>query len=245
MKKALFTLFLLPSLMWGLVVESGKMKELLSHVGEETWVLIDVDNTLIESSIQLGSAQWRNYIRKKAENAGYSKEEAELVLDEFWLFVQPFVPVNLVDSEAKSVVDTLKKDGVFVVALTARDPIEAFHTAKQLASVKLDLSNTFLSPRLSLPLTAPALYQNGVVYCGENTKSSVLKALFKASGKTPRKIVFVDDKMDQINDLKSAFEHSKIEFVGIRFSAADARVKAFNGKIADLEWSLLPQIISD
>jgi hypothetical protein len=36
-----------------------------------------------------------------------------------------------------------------------------------------------------------------------------------------------------------------VECIGIRFSGADLRVKAFDPHIADMQFSLLPQIISD
>ena len=88
MKKIFASLFLIPSLIWGAIFESGRLEDITAHVGEDTWVFLDVDNTLIESSQHLGSAQWRNHIRKKADAAGYRNEEQELVLDKFWFFVQ-------------------------------------------------------------------------------------------------------------------------------------------------------------
>jgi FMN phosphatase YigB (HAD superfamily) len=245
MKKILAALCLIPSLLFGLVFESSRMDDILPHVEEETWVLIDVDNTLIESSVHLGSAQWREHIRKKARKAGYDKKGVEEVLDRFWLFVQPFVPVRLVDQNALQIIRSLQTEKTAVVALTARDPYELEHTRKQLQSTGIYLSNPDFPKRAAFLTPAYGLYEDGVIYCGDNTKSEALLAFFNYVGKTPKKVIFVDDKSSQVEDLQETLEAMGVEFVGIHFRGAESRVKAFDGDVADLQFSHLPSIISD
>ena len=241
MKKLITTLILIPSLIWGITFESDRMEDALPYVESGTWVLIDVDNTLFESSVQLGSAQWRGYIRTKAQKAGYSKPESEEVLDQFWLFVQPFIPVRLVDPNALTF---LQKTKAPVFALTARDPIELKHTQKQIDSLKVIFINPF-PEKIALSTVHPALYEKGVIYCGENTKGEALAAFFEATGQTPAQVVFIDDRWDQVNKLEAELKELGIPFIGMRFSGADARVKAFDPDVADLQLSYLPKIISD
>lgn len=245
MKKIFASLCLAPSLLWGVVFESERMEDIIPHVNEETWVFLDVDNTLIESSQYLGSAQWRNHIRGKAYDCGYSNGETELALDKFWLFVQYFVPVRLVDPYAVNVIEQLKESKTCVFALTARDAIESNHTQKQLSSTDIALSSDPFPQTLVLPAARLALLDQGVIYCGENTKSEALIAFFKEIGRTPKKIVVVDDRLDQIEGLEKSIEALGIEFVGMRFSAADKRVQAFDGDIADVQFSYLPKIVTD
>ena len=245
MKKIFAALCLAPSLIWGVVFESGRMEDIVPHVDEETWVFLDVDNTLIESSQHLGSAQWRNHIRKKAYNCGYNNEETELALDKFWLFVQHFVPVMLVDPYTVGVIEQLKESNTYVFALTARDSIESVHTQRQLSSADISLSSDPLPQTLVLPAARPALLDQGVIYCGENTKSEALIAFFKEIGRIPKKVVIVDDRLDQIEALEKTIEALGIEFVGIRFNAADKRVQAFDEDIADVQFSYLPKIVTD
>jgi hypothetical protein len=244
MKKLLTALFLIPSLMWGLTFESSQMEDALPYVETGTWVLIDVDNTMFESSVQLGSAQWRSYIRSKAQKAGYSKSESEEILDQFWMFVQPFVPVRLVDPNTLTFLQHLHEAKAPVFALTAREPIELKHTQRQIDSLGIILINDF-PEKLNLPTDYPALYEKGILYCGENTKGEALTAFFQATGQTPDKVVFIDDRWEQITQLETELETLGIPFIGIRFSGADARVKAFDPAVADLQLSYLPKIISD
>lgn len=245
MKKLFASLLLVPSLIWGMVFESERMEDVIPHVGEETWVFLDMDNTLIESCQHLGSAQWRSHIRKKAYNCGYSNEETELALDKFWFFVQQFVSVRLVDPHSVSVIEQLKESNTRVFSLTARDAIESVHTQKQLSSVGISLSSNPLPQSVTLPADRLALLEQGVIYCGENTKSEALVAFFKEMGRTPKKVILVDDKLDQIEELEKTVEAMGIEFVGIRFNAADKRVLSFDGDIADVQFSYLPKIVTD
>jgi FMN phosphatase YigB (HAD superfamily) len=244
MKNIIVVLCLLPALLSGMVFESGQMKEILPYVTEETWVLVDLDNTLIESSLQLGSAQWRDHVREKARGAGYDKKGGEEILDQFWLFVQPFIPVRLVDPETAQTIDRLHRDNVVVIGLTAREPKEIVHTQRQISSTGV----SFAGPKSQsgvLPTPFPGLYQNGVIYCGDNIKSEALLAFFQHVGATPKKVIFVDDKAEQVAGLEKTLEDRGIEFVGIRFSGADARVESFDGAVADFQFALLPLIVSD
>src|SRR6267154_3359893 len=120
MGKIMTALCLIPSLIWGFTFESNQIEDVLPNVKTETWVLIDVDNTLIASSMHLGSVQWRGHIRNKAQNAGYSASESEAILDQFWLFVQPFISVGLVDPGTLTLLQNLQESKTPVFALTAR-----------------------------------------------------------------------------------------------------------------------------
>jgi hypothetical protein len=243
MKKLFISLSLIPSLLWGSIFESGRMEDVIPHVGEETWVFLDVDNTLIESSQHLGSAQWRNHILKKAHEAGYRNEEQELVLDKFWFFVQQFIPMRLVDPYTVGVIEQLAESNDYIFALTAREPIESGYTQRQLNSVGISLPSA--SRSAILLANEPALLDQGVIYCGENTKSEGVIAFFEEMGRIPKKMVVVDDRLDQLKALEETAQTLGIEFVGIRFSAADRRVQSFDGDIADVQFSYLPKVVSD
>lgn len=245
MKKIFTALCLAPVVLWGAVFESGQMEDILPHVDQETWVFLDVDNTMIESTQHLGSAQWRNHIRKKTRECGYTPEETELALDKFWVFVQHFASVKLVDSQTVDVIERLKEADVRVFSLTAREPIEATHTQRQLGSVGISLfTDPILDPAF-LPTEKLALLDQGVIYCGDNTKSAAIAAFFEEMGAKPKKVVFVDDHRGQVFELEKVIEGMGIEFVGMRFSGADERVQAFDGDIADVQFSYLPKIVRD
>jgi hypothetical protein len=245
-KAILFCCCPLPLLLFGAIVESNHLADLQAYTDAHTMIICDVDNTLIESTLQMGSAQWREYIRKRARGAGYSVDGAEAVLDAFWICAQFFVPVRCVDPSTPQVLLELKHSESIVIALTAREPIEVSHTQRQLSSVGIDLRNIHdREDSFSLPLPYPCIYEKGVVYSGENTKSAALLAFFQKTDHLPNRIVFIDDRLEQLQAMESSLKISGINFIGIRFARADARVKDFNPEIAELQWSRLPEIISD
>jgi FMN phosphatase YigB (HAD superfamily) len=244
MKKLILSLCLVPSLIWGKIFESARMEDLLPYATPETWVFIDADNTLFESTVHLGSSQWRDHIRKKAIAEGYTTKEAEEILDQFWLFVQPFIPVRSVDPKAPALIERLQKSNISVFVLTAREPIEQKHTQKQIDSIQVHLLSD-LPEKFELPSPQPSLYENGVIYCGDNSKINVLTAFFQQVGKMPKKIIFVDDRGEQVRKVERGAEKLGIEFVGIRFSGADERVRSFDGQVADIQFCMLPKIMSD
>lgn len=244
LKKLIFSLCLTPSLIWGHVFESARMDDLLPYATAETWVFIDADNTLFESNLQLGSAQWRDHIRKKSIKEGFTSQEAEAILDQFWLFVQPFVPVRAVDPKAPLLIDRLRAAKVPVFVLTAREPIEQQHTQKQIDSIRVDLSND-LPEKFDLSSPQPGLYERGVIYCGDNSKIDALTSFFQQVDKMPKKIIFVDDREEHVKKVERGLEKLGVEFVGIRFSGADERVRSFDPDVADLQFCSLPKIISD
>ena len=238
-------LILLPFTLFSEILENQNIDCLLEHADPETLVICDIDNTLIESTLQMGSAQWRNHIRRKAKKLGCTEKTAEEILDKFWLFAQYFVPVRSVDPAAPAVLMQLQEMRIPVIALTAREPIEALHTAKQLESANFDLIHSHPFEDTFLPLPHPSIFEKGIIYCGDNTKEAALEAFFQKMGSIPKRVLFIDDRLEQIKSVESFAKRIGIIFVGIRFGGADARVKAFNPEVADYQWSHLPDIISD
>jgi hypothetical protein len=220
--------------------ESNKLSALLDdNLGpKRRYFLIDVDNTLTAPLNQeIGSAQWRQHIKKKAAAEGYTPGEAEDVLDLLWYHVMPQIRVRHVDEGARAVIEGLQKS-YFVAAFTAREFKEFPHTEKQLASLGIHLSN------VHFPEEIPGLYRNGIIYCGEKTKGEALGDFFKVTQVIPDEVRMADDKMEQIRVVQKACL-DKISFIGLHLRTEDGRVASFNGAVADLQLEMLPQIVTD
>ena len=57
-------LLLLPAFLLAEIRETTRFEDLLEEADEQTLVLIDMDDTLTDSSISLGSSDWRHFLRK-------------------------------------------------------------------------------------------------------------------------------------------------------------------------------------
>ncbi len=76
-ERFLYGCFLAPLPLLSTILESDRIADLQIHSDRETLVFCDIDNTLFESAMHMGSIQWSRYMTKKAEKAGYSAEEAD------------------------------------------------------------------------------------------------------------------------------------------------------------------------
>lgn len=242
--KLFLALILVCQSLHSLVIESDDLSSLQQHVDQDTWIFIDFDNTLVESTKQIGSAQWRRHIWKKAEAAGLDIEQCNKMVDHFWLFIQPLTEVRLVDSDNKNLIQSWI-NGTKTFILTKREPLEKKHTEKQFASTGLRFKTEELPLKKSWEIDEPVLYENGIIYCGDNSKGDCLLGFLEAVSAYPKRIIFIDDRKDQVSDVEMAVKKLGIEFIGIRYSKADAKAQNFDAKVADLQWLSLPKLLTD
>jgi FMN phosphatase YigB (HAD superfamily) len=245
LKKIFLACCLIPQLLFSVIIETDRFSDILLYAEADTLILCDVDNTLIRPTQQVGSVPWRSHIRDKAQKAGFSQEEASDLLDHFWIFVQPLLTIQSVDPETPETLSSLRDKQLPVIGLTNREPLEIKYTSKQLSSAGITLNPTVTDKFFDLPLPFPARYEAGVIHCNENSKADALKLFLKMIGYHPKKVIFIDDRMNHVQDVEKAMSELGIEYVGIRFSKADPIVEAFDPNIADLQWLALPQIVSD
>ena len=89
-----------------------------------------------------------------------------------------------------------------------------------------------------------ALFYHGVLFTEGKSNKNALSAFFRQLSWTPKKILFIDDKKQMLDDM-STYEQEGVEFVGLRFSGADACVKALDPKICDVELEAFSNLMSD
>lgn len=238
----------LPTFLYGKILETDSMMSILDYVQENTLVVADLDNTLIESQNQLGSSQWGDYLGAIFTEPNRSFEEIDFLVAETWCKVQPLIKIQCVDPQTPQVVNQVQEQGIVFMGLTARRPCEIDYTHKQLVSAKIMLSNIIEESCLeaSLDSRKGIIYHQGVVYCTPiNKKSYALKLFLGKSKLYPKRIIFIDDKLSHVKDVGQLVEDLGIDYIGIRFSRADERVQSFCPEIAKIQFDHLPQIISD
>ncbi len=232
--------------------EVSCFEEILGHLAlsssEETFVVFDVDDTLLRSTQQLGSVAWFDYIKANFERKGVSKKEAQEIVSILWVTVQPYMKVEAVDPNTQKVIQEIQSKKFPVISLTARKPEEAYYTRKQLQSIGIDLSLNGLitESRQEFSLQHTAIYDRGILFANHgNKKSDVLLSFLQKNTLKPKRILFVDDFPGHVEDVKEALKAVNIECIGLRFSGSDLHVKKFDSKIADIQWEKFPHLLSD
>jgi hypothetical protein len=197
-----------------------------------TLVVFDIDNTLIEPTVTLGSDQWFYWYVAELEAGGRSSREAIDLANDVWNRVQPAIAVRPVEAMTPQLIRGIQARGLRVVALTARSHDAAAVTETQLTSAGYSLSTSAFGPGRRVIGDDPTMvYDDGVLYVGEHaSKGDALLRLLAGEGLSPERVVFVDDK---------------IPVIAIRYGAADARVAAFDPAVAAVQFRLWSSVLSD
>lgn len=217
------------------IVESNKIVDLLDYVDEETLVLLDIDNTLIESMQHVGSVAWFSYMLDKLENTGLDTKEAINRIYPVWLELQYAVQVRTVEKDTASVVKQLHNQGIKTMGLTARGFDLGKRTVEQLNSVEIFIENNTIYHK-KVELDTLSGFVDGILFMNpEGDKGERLFQFLDKINFSLKKVVFVDDSPFFIDGVKSFFVEKKIPFIGIRYGGADARLKTFSPAHADDE----------
>ena len=248
----LCTLFTLPNLLNGKVIETHRFDEILNHIeyvpSEKTLVVCDIDNTLLEGAHYLGSVAWAENFIAGLVKKGISQAKAADIEDSIWQILQPRIPVKTVDPCTSEVLQEIQTKPILVLGLTARSPAESDYTFEQLRSLNITFDQQKLVPQCKehLPYPSAALYDRGILYATPfNKKSEVLFDFLNRHALKPECIIYLDDKLHHVEDIDAFCASQGITCIGIRFSGADEQFKQFDPDLARIQWEAFPRLISN
>lgn len=249
MYKFFFIALFLCSNLFATIIQSKKMAEILPKVTPETIVIFDIDNTLLESAQMLGSDMWFEHRIHEYLNLGNPPEEAVSKASRDWTEVSESAKVQLIEKETPPLIEKLQRQGIPTMALTARKLSLMERSLGQLEENGISLKEkTLSSESVSVKDADDALFQKGIFTVGTNNKGKILVALFKKLNLTPKRIVFVDDKQKNVENVDAALTEAGIEIFAFRYGAADKKVKAFEPKLASAQYDFFKKnsrILSD
>jgi FMN phosphatase YigB (HAD superfamily) len=248
MKKILVLFFVLLS-----ACAQAKIQELssyanlnLSELTPETLVVFDIDNTLIRQNHMIGTHQWGDYISERAVRSGVPLDQAKQIQYKAFAEVQPSVQVVPVEEGVRSILAILNQKNVTHFALTARSAVLKDVTKKQLQILNHSFADSF--PKQKDPELLKEYLDQGIIFSGSTPKGELLKQIIENSDIKFTKIIFIDDKLYNLESVEKSFEHSNIILQSYRYGAADTFVNSFNPQVADIEYSIFKEqheIISD
>lgn len=215
-------------------VEIRSMKEVIPHITSSTLLVFDIDNTILEPVQTLGSDQGFGFWVDQGLNRGLSKESATRRAITYASRVQPISEVRAVERKTPSFIHSLQQSGLKVIALTARPPQWAKGTLNQLHSLKVDFRKSSPPGQVELEHSG---YTNGVMFVkGGHNKGEALIEFMKAARLSPNRILFIDDKLYNVESVEEALEKTNLEHVSFRYGAADPRVASFNPLVMRVQW---------
>jgi len=236
------------------IVETMHFDTLKEYVDNETLIVLDIDNTLLETKQALGSDQWFYHHFKDYIAQGMSSEEAlERALPE-WEAIQNLTDVQLVEPGTAQTVAALQEKGYTVIGLTTRGLGMSKLAVQQLKKLGINLVTTAPTKEQVFFINEHEMYPNdphgvifhqGILFTSGSHKGHAFSTLLEKLDLHPKKVVFINDKASHLKPVEEACVAKGIPFVGLRYGATDARVKGYNHEVGRLQWKAFGQILSD
>lgn len=235
------------------IFESKNINDILSYVDRDTLVIFDIDYTLFHTKTCLGSPEWNFYLIQKEIKKGHSREISFNKHYPAWLKAQQFNDIELLDSKAPELIKDLKHKALGYIALTSRQSTAAEITRWQLHKFDFEFNKSPLAEHhYSSQLKYPAVFREGVLFSHDfNTKGTVLTEWLEQiqpqikRKRSVKRIVFVDDILENIVSVQAAAESLGLEFVGMRYTRADDLRKNIQPRLVEQERAILMTNASD
>lgn len=221
---------------------TAKISELKSYKNfdlkqdfSETWVVFDIDNTLLRQDSMIGTHQWGDSIREHYKSLGTAAVSATVDQHAAFAKLQDHVSVVPTEKEVYRVLKFLQKNSIPHFAFTARGANLKAKTLEQIASLKFHFNDTF--PKLNDLKKFEKHYENGVIFAGDVTKGELLKRLVDGATIKPKHIIFIDDRLYNLESIEKELAQHPIKLTSLRYGGVDHVVNKFDHKLALLLYS--------
>lgn len=205
----------------------------------KTLFLFDIDDTIFDSFSMLGSKAWRRYIVEATKKIDPSENWHDI----FSYALAEKHPLKAVEEITSSFVKDLQSKEFAVCGFTSRERKLWYDmlqegvdvlTVQQLSSIDVNFNNGSVE-NIYPDLAKDSEYFNGVFFANIEPKGNYLLHLFKTSSSLPEKVVFIDDKLSQVESVANALAELAIPHESYLYSATDKKGKVFNPLIANIQ----------
>ncbi len=238
---------LMPFIIEAKIIETVTIENIVPLIDNDTWLLVDLDNTTFEGKQALGHTEWFYDKAHAKMRSGMTLEEATRECYPEWIEVQKICPVKPVEEAFIPALSLLKQRGIVIMGLTHRQPSLVDSTLRQVASLGLSfhdsapVKNTF-----AVPSETPTMYTEGILFTGEYNKKGVIFVRFLSIiNQKPKKIVFIDDKRSHVEEVEKALMGQGIEYIGVHYTAIEHVEKVYSPAIAEFQYKFLNTILSN
>ncbi len=224
------------------LIKIDHLAAILPEVTCNTLVLIDLDETLITSSLLLGTPACWQYFKDYAN-------QKKIPIDQNLIFPLPIihqicqrVPIQVIEKEAAAFITSLQQKGITVWGLTARyysapwDPKFALLTQQQLNTWGIDFNKSpLVAPSLSTNQNFPTNYANGIIFTNHQLKGPILIDFLKKINFYPKKVIVIDDQENQLHSIAEALKKEGISFTGFHYTRLTSAYQNFDPLIVNIQ----------
>lgn len=228
------------------ILETRHIEEIMPLIDEDTWFLVDLDNCMFQGAQALGHANWFYDQLQQRMEKGMNREEAIADAYPDWIKTQKACRVKPLEENFVPILLTLQSKNITIMGLTHRQPSVADSTARQVSSLGFDFLTTAPSKdSFVVPAKTPTLYFQGILFVGDyNKKIDIFEPFLSIIKKSPKKIVFIDDKRKNVEELETLSRFG-IEYIGVHYTAIEHARPVYSREIAEFQYKFIDQIMSN
>jgi hypothetical protein len=216
------------------------IEKILASIDTDTLVIFDVDEVLLQYF------DHKNRVREKIKKISCSQQdEADL----YWSIISRDQKVTLVDEKFPALIQNLQSRGIRVCALTQCNT-GAFGVIKSMATWRIqallekgiDFKKSWpsIEDRVNFGGYERARFQEGVIFASDYQKGEILKAFLNQINIHPKRIVFIDDNLENLQSVENCAKEKNIKFVGFEYNVVKNRpIQPLNEEREKLKFDVL------
>ncbi|PMG14734.1 hypothetical protein BCU97_00845 [Vibrio splendidus] len=189
-----------------------KISQLTAN-GEKPLIVIDIDNTLLTSTSNIGGDIWYQWQRGKLDVKPSAEDKVDCLFQDSIGLLYELIPMKIIEDDVPNTVSEWQDKGLTVMALTSRSPNYRYATEREMVRNQFDMTRTALKTKGSdeLPIYVdnpkrPLSYINGIMMTTGMNKGTMLDYILDKTGQSFSSIVFIDDSQKNITNMEKAYK---------------------------------------
>ncbi|MEO9510452.1 MAG: DUF2608 domain-containing protein, partial [Nonlabens ulvanivorans] len=175
-------------------------------------IVVDIDNTLLTSSVDLGGDVWYQWQRGALEIKPTEAQKVSCLFEDSIGLLYELTPMYLTEKSVPSMIEKWQANDNTLIALTSRAPKYRAATERELARNGINLESASLSPigedkaLYRETLKRELSYMKGVMMTSGMNKGEMIDYILQKTGRSFDAIVFVDDSEKNIVNVYDQFK---------------------------------------
>ena len=240
------------------------VKQLISekvykYGASEVLVVLDIDNTILTSDVDLGSDIWYQWQRGKLEVKPTENQKVSCLFEDAIGLLYELGTMHLTDTNLPTFINEWQSQNISLFALTSRSPRYRTATERELKKQGIDLTKTAIRPiNDSLPvyrynLKREMSYMKGVMMTSGMNKGEMLAHMLAKTDRSFSAVVFVDDSEKNVQALLNEFKLKPIDFTIFHYTKIEEeRIEKFGSVLSqeqankmDADWKALNTTLNE
>ena len=217
-------------------------------------IVLDIDDTILTSSTDLGGDVWYQWQRGKLNIKPTDAQKVDCLFEDSIGLLYELGTTKLTDSIIPNLINNWQEKEIPVFALTSRSPRYRAATERELNRTGIDFTKTALRPEgEDLPtyrynLKNEMSYMKGIMMTSGMNKGEMLQHILQKTNQDFESIIFVDDSEKNVYNLEQQFKNSGIDMTIFHYTKVIEDRKTANGGVIltedqatkmDMEWKKL------